>query len=103
MIGTALGTCQGIARNVFCADWTHLRCPASDAFLIGHRGNRLPPSRSIATQNTSDELFIQQSYADAFDLKQVELMGWQLELFTKRFSLLKQSQAFLALLSLFWC
>jgi hypothetical protein len=36
MIGTAFGTCQGIARNFFSADRTYLRRPGSDAFLIGH-------------------------------------------------------------------
>jgi hypothetical protein len=36
MIGTALGTCQRTARNVFSADWTQLRWPGSEAFLIGH-------------------------------------------------------------------
>src|SRR5215475_14565969 len=36
MIGTALGTCSGIERNVFSADWTYLRCPGSNAFLFSH-------------------------------------------------------------------
>src|SRR5215469_3005538 len=36
MIGTALRTCQRIARNVFSADWTYLWCPGSDAFPVDH-------------------------------------------------------------------